>query len=72
MLAEGEIDEELLIYYENQDIQSVLGEFDEGESICDMESRIEEIIEKNEDEEEEVKKDFESFHSKDSTQQYAK
>lgn len=62
-----------MICCEDQDIQSILGEFDDGESICDIESRIGEILEKNEDEEEEeVKKDLESFDGKNSTRKQTK
>ena len=75
MLVEGEGDEELLICYDDQDVQSILGEFDEGESIHDVESRIGEFLMEKGDEEdnrEEVREDLITNYSKDFTQNQTK
>ena len=75
MLVEGEGDEELLICYEDQDFESILGEFDEGESIRDVESRIGEIIVEKEDEDEngeEIREDLETLQRKDFTRKQTK
>ena len=75
MLVEGEGDEELLICYEDKDFESILGEFDEGESIRDVESRIGEIIVEKEDEDEngeEIREDLETLQRKDFTRKQTK